>query len=40
VQHQARLNEEPTQVRPPALQAEREAILAAWAAIFGSAAAA
>ncbi|MDO8388282.1 MAG: glutamine-synthetase adenylyltransferase, partial [Polaromonas sp.] len=35
VQHQARLNEEPTQVRPPALQAERAAILALWAAVFG-----
>jgi glutamate-ammonia-ligase adenylyltransferase len=38
VQHQARLDEEPTQVRPPALQAERDAILALWAAVFGSAA--
>ncbi|MCJ0765829.1 bifunctional [glutamate--ammonia ligase]-adenylyl-L-tyrosine phosphorylase/[glutamate--ammonia-ligase] adenylyltransferase [Variovorax terrae] len=35
VQHQARLNEEPTQVEPPALQAEREAVLALWAAVFG-----
>ena len=34
VQHQARLNEEPTQVRPPALQAERKAILALWTAVF------
>ena len=34
VQHQARLNEEPTQVRPPQLQAERAAILALWAAVF------
>ncbi|WP_188706443.1 bifunctional [glutamate--ammonia ligase]-adenylyl-L-tyrosine phosphorylase/[glutamate--ammonia-ligase] adenylyltransferase [Polaromonas eurypsychrophila] len=34
VQHQARLNEAPTQVRPPALQDERNAILAAWRAVF------
>jgi glutamate-ammonia-ligase adenylyltransferase len=34
VQHQARLNEEPTQVDPPALQAERDAILALWCAVF------
>lgn len=34
VQHHARLNEEPTQVTPPALQAEREAIQALWAATF------
>ena len=36
VQHRARLNEEPTQVMPPALQAEQDAILALWAAIFQS----
>ena len=36
VQHRARLNEEPTQVMPPELQAERDAILALWAAIFKS----
>ncbi|MFZ2387152.1 MAG: bifunctional [glutamate--ammonia ligase]-adenylyl-L-tyrosine phosphorylase/[glutamate--ammonia-ligase] adenylyltransferase [Polaromonas sp.] len=36
VQHQARLNEEPTQVMPPALQAEREATQALWAACFTS----
>jgi glutamate-ammonia-ligase adenylyltransferase len=36
VQHQARLNEEPTQVVPPALQAERDAIQALWAACFKS----
>ena len=36
VQHRARLNEEPTQVVPPDLQAERDAILALWAAIFVS----
>ena len=34
VQHRARLNEEPTQVMPPALQAERTAILALWGAVF------
>ena len=34
VQHRARLNEEPTQVMPPALQAEQGAILALWDAIF------
>jgi glutamate-ammonia-ligase adenylyltransferase len=34
VQHQARLNEEPTQVTPPALQAERDAILALCHAVF------
>ena len=36
VQHQARLNEEPTQVALPGLQAEREAVLALWAAVFGA----
>ncbi|WP_372827961.1 bifunctional [glutamate--ammonia ligase]-adenylyl-L-tyrosine phosphorylase/[glutamate--ammonia-ligase] adenylyltransferase [Polaromonas sp.] len=36
VQHQARLNEDPTQVTLPALQPEREAILAVWAAVFGA----
>ncbi len=35
VQHQARLNEAPTQVDPPALQAERDAVLALWGAVFG-----
>ena len=35
VQHRARLNEEPTQVVPPALQAERLAIEALWDAVFG-----
>ena len=34
VQHKARLNEEPTQVALPALQAERDAVLALWAAVF------
>ncbi len=36
VQHQARLNEESPQVVPPALQPERDAILALWAACFKS----
>ncbi|WP_421953784.1 bifunctional [glutamate--ammonia ligase]-adenylyl-L-tyrosine phosphorylase/[glutamate--ammonia-ligase] adenylyltransferase [Polaromonas sp.] len=36
VQHRARLNEEPTQVDPPELQAERDAIKALWTAVFGS----
>ncbi|MDH6183308.1 bifunctional [glutamate--ammonia ligase]-adenylyl-L-tyrosine phosphorylase/[glutamate--ammonia-ligase] adenylyltransferase [Polaromonas sp. CG_23.6] len=36
VQHLARLNEEPTQVTPPALQAERDAIQALWLACFKS----
>ncbi|MDR6425697.1 glutamate-ammonia-ligase adenylyltransferase [Variovorax paradoxus] len=35
VQHRARLNEEPTQVTPPALAAERDAMLALWKAVFG-----
>lgn len=35
VQHHARLNEEPTQVSPPALAAERQAVVALWAAVFG-----
>ncbi|RYF41429.1 MAG: bifunctional [glutamate--ammonia ligase]-adenylyl-L-tyrosine phosphorylase/[glutamate--ammonia-ligase] adenylyltransferase, partial [Comamonadaceae bacterium] len=34
VQHKARLNEEPTQVVLPALQAERDAIQRAWVAAF------
>ncbi len=34
VQHQARLNEAPTQVVPPLLQAERDAVLALWKAVF------
>lgn len=33
-QHRARLNEEPTQVAPPLLQAERDAVLALWRAVF------
>jgi glutamate-ammonia-ligase adenylyltransferase len=34
VQHRARLNEEPTQVSLPELLAERDAVLALWAAVF------
>ena len=34
VQHVARLDEAPTQVAPPALQAERDAVLALWNAVF------
>jgi glutamate-ammonia-ligase adenylyltransferase len=34
VQHQARLDEAPTQVMPPTLQAERDAVLALWRAVF------
>jgi [glutamine synthetase] adenylyltransferase / [glutamine synthetase]-adenylyl-L-tyrosine phosphorylase len=33
-QHRARLNEEPTQVAPAAMQSERDAILTLWRAIF------
>ncbi len=36
LQHRARLNEEPTQVIPPALQAERDAVLALWQFVFKS----
>ena len=36
VQHVARLDEAPTQVMPPALQAERNAVLALWLAVFGA----
>ncbi|MBC7600467.1 MAG: glutamine-synthetase adenylyltransferase, partial [Polaromonas sp.] len=36
VQHRARLNEEPTQVMPPALQGERLAIEQLWQAVFRS----
>ena len=35
VQHRARLNEEPTQVAPTALQAERAAVLALWQEVLG-----
>ncbi|ROZ79107.1 bifunctional [glutamate--ammonia ligase]-adenylyl-L-tyrosine phosphorylase/[glutamate--ammonia-ligase] adenylyltransferase [Ramlibacter sp. WS9] len=34
VQHKARLNEEPTQVPAGALETERQAVLALWAAVF------
>ena len=34
IQHRARLNEEPTQVSPPALQAERDAVLVLWQRVF------
>ncbi len=34
VQHQARLNEAPTQVAPSELQTERDAIAALWSAVF------
>ena len=34
VQHRARLDEAPTQVTPAALQAERDAVLALWSAVF------
>lgn len=35
VQHRSRLDEVPTQVMPPLLQAERTAIQALWRAVFG-----
>ena len=38
LQHRARLNEEPTQVTLPALQAERDAVLALWQHVFGESA--
>jgi [glutamine synthetase] adenylyltransferase / [glutamine synthetase]-adenylyl-L-tyrosine phosphorylase len=34
VQHRARLNEEPTQVPPAGIAAERDAVLALWEAVF------
>lgn len=34
-QHEARLNERPTQVPPVQLAREREAVLALWQAVFG-----
>ena len=37
VQHRARLDEVPTEVTPPALQAEQSAVLALWHAVFGEA---
>jgi len=36
VQHQARLNEAPTQVAPGELQTERDAIAALWSAVFSA----
>jgi glutamate-ammonia-ligase adenylyltransferase len=36
MQHRARLNEEPTQVGPQELQAERKAVLALWDRVFES----
>lgn len=35
LQHRARLNEEPTQLDPQSVTAERAAVLALWAAVFG-----
>ena len=35
IQHRARLNEEPTQVSPETLAAERDAVIAFWEAVFG-----
>jgi glutamate-ammonia-ligase adenylyltransferase len=35
LQHRARLNEEPTQVDPASLNAEREALLAVWRHVMG-----
>lgn len=35
VQHLARLDEAPTQVTPPALQGERDAVLTLWNTVFG-----
>jgi glutamate-ammonia-ligase adenylyltransferase len=35
LQHRARLNEEPTQVDPASLTAEREALLAVWRHVMG-----
>ena len=35
IQHHARLNEEPTQVPPAQVAAEREAVRALWQAVFG-----
>lgn len=35
IQHRARLNEEPTQVPPDTVLAQRDAILALWSAVFG-----
>jgi glutamate-ammonia-ligase adenylyltransferase len=35
LQHRARLNEEPTQVDPATLLAEREAVLVLWRGVMG-----
>jgi glutamate-ammonia-ligase adenylyltransferase len=35
VQHQARLDEQPTQVDPEAMAEQRNAVLALWRAVFG-----
>jgi glutamate-ammonia-ligase adenylyltransferase len=35
VQHRARLNEEPTEVSPPALASQRAAIVLLWTSVFG-----
>ena len=35
-QHRARLDEQPTQVEPEAMAAQRDAVLALWRAVFGS----
>ncbi|MFN7857908.1 MAG: bifunctional [glutamate--ammonia ligase]-adenylyl-L-tyrosine phosphorylase/[glutamate--ammonia-ligase] adenylyltransferase [Acidovorax sp.] len=35
VQHQARLDEAPTQVAPATVQAERDAVMALWTSVFG-----
>ncbi|MEJ6021496.1 bifunctional [glutamate--ammonia ligase]-adenylyl-L-tyrosine phosphorylase/[glutamate--ammonia-ligase] adenylyltransferase [Ramlibacter sp. PS4R-6] len=35
VQHQARLNEEPTHLLPAAMEKEEQAVLALWRAVFG-----
>ena len=34
-QHRARLDEQPTQVEPDAMLAQRDAVLALWQAVFG-----
>ena len=36
-QHRARLDEQPTQVDPEAMAEQRDAVLALWRAVFGSA---
>ncbi len=35
-QHRARLDEQPTQLEPEAMAAQRDAVLALWRAVFGS----